>query len=123
MLKALPRYTLIIFIVVLLASLFSFKKLDSNFSGWVGLFLGATSLILALSLSYTQAKESRALIESINDLKTSVEELSRNQESSYQSQNERLDNIEKELKVYQKKLTSTNLLSILINRKKQKDYE
>lgn len=105
-------------LILLFATIFSFKELDSNYSAWVGIYLGASSLFLAITYSHIQSKESKRLIESINELKTSIEEFEIKQESSDQLQQVRLHNIEKELKVYQEKRSSTNLLSIFINRNK-----
>lgn len=116
--KALPYYITITFLVVFLATIFSRKELEANYSLWVGLLLAASSLMLAITFSRTQSKESKELIKSINNLKISIEELKRSHESTQKNQSERLNNIEKELKIYQEKLSSTNLLSIFINRKK-----
>lgn len=98
----------------------------SLFLGWTGFTFAAFSVVYALIATLTEKKERENLSKSIEYLIKTSEEIKKSVKTNIENQkkqNERLDNIEKELKLYQQKLSSTNLLSILINRKKEKDYE
>lgn len=113
----------LVFIVTFVASLYASWGLgnEHNFVTWIGILSGVLSLTLACYFFYTEKQESKKLTESIDGLKSTIEELKvyhENHLTKQDAQNLRLDKIEKELKVYQEKLSSTNLLSIFINRKK-----
>ncbi|MGN7408612.1 hypothetical protein [Sporosarcina sp. SAFN-010] len=118
----------ILFIVILLATIYAAFGLsgERNFITWTGILLGVASLALAVFFYQRGHVESRQLNESISELVSVINDLKSTIKSNDEIQliqNERLNNIENELKVYQKKLTSTNLLSILINRRKERDFE
>ncbi|PIC99536.1 hypothetical protein [Sporosarcina sp. P29] len=113
----------LLFIVTFVASLYAFWGLgnERDFITWIGILSGVLSLTLACYFFITEKQESKKLAESIDGLKSTIEELKvyqENQITKQDEQNLRLESIEKELNVYQEKLSSTNLLSIFINRKK-----
>lgn len=113
----------LLFIVTFVASLYAFWGLgnERDFITWIGILSGVLSLTLACYFFITEKQESKKLAESIDGLKSTIEELKvyqENQLTKQDEQNLRLESIEKELNVYQEKLSSTNLLSIFINRKK-----
>lgn len=113
----------LLFIVTFVASLYAFWGLgnERDFITWIGILSGVLSLTLACYFFITEKQESKKLAESIDGLKSTIEELKvyqENQLTKQDEQNLRLESIEKELNVYQEKLSSTNFLSIFINRKK-----
>jgi Na+/phosphate symporter len=98
------------------------------FLGWTGFTFGGISLVYSIIETFSERDKIDKMSKSIEDLIEMSRTFNESIDTSieYQrTQNERLDNIEKELKIYQKKLTSTNLLAIFLNRKKEtdKDYE
>lgn len=115
--------TIVLVIVVVFSEIYSFFKLANETSSltWTGILSGILSLSLAIFFYYREKIESKKLAKSIEALVTSIDEIKRIQESNNKKQefqNEKLNNIEKELENFQNKLLSTNLLSIVINWKK-----
>jgi len=114
--------SVLLFIIILFSVIYSFLGLagEKNFLTWTGVIFGTVSLCLATYFYYSEKKESKKLAETINELKSSIDELKILQQSNVEKQNlqiEKINKIEKELKILQKQPVRTSLLSFYINKK------
>jgi len=114
--------SVVLLIIVLFSEIYSFFGLagEKNSLTWTGISSGIVSLTLAAYFYYSEKKESKKLAETIDELKSSIDELKILQQSNIEKQNlqiEKINKIEKELIILQKQPVRTSLLSFYINKK------